>query len=121
MTKPKADSKADRVDVQILDRSYQLSCPPEEKDLLMECVALVDTRMRQVKTRSKLQGADRIAVMAALTIARDCLTGKEATRADHQSEDQTEHRPEDKAEIQKKINELSALLDTALAPQERLF
>jgi cell division protein ZapA len=113
MTKSKADSKADRVDVQILDRSYQLSCPPEEKDLLMECVALVDTRMRQVKTRSKLQGADRIAVMAALTIARDCLTGKESA--------QTEEHSEDQAAIQKKIHELSALLDTALAPQERLF
>jgi cell division protein ZapA len=110
-------SKADRVDVQILDRSYQLSCPPEEKDLLMECVALVDTRMRQVKTRSKLQGADRIAVMAALTIARDCLTGKASAQTENQSVDQ----PEDQAAIQKKIHELSALLDTALAPQERLF
>lgn len=122
-------SKADRVDVQILDRSYQLSCPPEEKDLLMECVALVDTRMRQVKTRSKLQGTDRIAVMAALTIARDCLTGKASAQAEYQSqhqsehpsEDQSEHRSANQAAIQKKIDELSTLLDTALAPQERLF
>jgi cell division protein ZapA len=111
-------SKADRVDVQILDRSYQLSCPPEEKELLMDCVALVDTRMRQVKTRSKLQGADRIAVMAALTIARDCLTGKESAAKEST---QTEQQSEDQAAIQNKINELSALLDTALAPQERLF
>ncbi len=102
-------SKAERVEVEILDRSYQLSCPPEEKELLMECVRLVDTRMRQVKTQSKLQGADRIAVMAALTLARDCLTSGGASSAGESTE------------IKTKIAEISAALDQAIAPQERLF
>ncbi|MBU6217887.1 MAG: cell division protein ZapA [Burkholderiaceae bacterium] len=100
---------SERIDVQILDRSYQLSCPPEEKPLLMECVGLVDTRMRQVKTQGKLQAADRVAVMAALTLARDCLTGKQAQTA------------ADQATIEKKITEITAKLDLALAPQEPLF
>ena len=102
-------SKAERVEVEILDRSYQLSCPPEEKELLMECVRLVDTRMRQVKTQIKLQGADRIAVMAALTLARDCLTSSAGSSTGN---------PED---IKAKIAEISATLDQAIAPQERLF
>jgi cell division protein ZapA len=102
-------SKAERFDVQILDRTYQLSCSPEEKALLMECVSLVDTRMRQVKTQSKLQAADRIAVMAALTLARDCLTS-------HNNSAQA-----DQAMIEKKIAEITAKLDLALTPQERLF
>ncbi len=102
-------SKAERVEVEILDRNYQLSCPPEEKELLMECVRLVDTRMRQVKTQSKLQGADRIAVMAALTLARDCLTSNGGSSAN------------DTTEIKTKIAEISAALDQAIAPQERLF
>jgi cell division protein ZapA len=102
-------SKAERVEVEILDRSYQLSCPPEEKELLMECVRLVDTRMRQVKTQSKLQGADRIAVMAALTLARDCLTNNSSDSAVNSSD------------VKAKIAEISAALDQAIAPQERLF
>lgn len=102
-------SEAERLDVQILDRSYQLSCTPEDKPMLLECVALVDSRMRQVKATSKLQGADRIAVMAALTLARDFLTSDAAT---HESE---------KAEMLKKISAITKALDTALMPQEKLF
>lgn len=102
-------AKPERIEVQILDRSYQLACPPEEKKLLMQCVALLDTRMRQVKAQSKLMGADRIAVMAALTLARDCLTNTPATLQ------------EDQDELQRKIAEISVKLDQALIPQERLF
>jgi cell division protein ZapA len=99
-------AKNDRVDVQIFDRAYQLSCPPEEKELLLQCVSLVDTRMRQVKANSRLQGADRIAVMAALTIARDCLA---------------QVGGQDPDAVQKKLAEIAAALDAALVPQERLF
>jgi cell division protein ZapA len=101
--------KAERIDVHIMDRSYQLSCPPEEKTLLMECVGLVDSRMRQVKMQGKLQAADRVAVMAALTLARDCLTGTQAQTAADQST------------VEKKITEIATKLDLALAPQEPLF
>lgn len=104
-------AKADRVDVQILDRSYQLSCRPEEKDLLMDCVALVDTRMRQAKAHSKIQGADRIAVLAALTIARECLTNPAAEPGPAPDSPEAAH----------KIAELTAKLEAALFPQERLF
>jgi cell division protein ZapA len=105
-------AKPERIEVQILDRSYQLACPPEEKKLLLECVALLDTRMRQVKAQSKLMGADRIAVMAALTLARDCLTNTPPL---------PQQPSEDQEELQRKIAEISAKLDQALIPQERLF
>ena len=48
-------------------------------------------------------------MMAALTLARDCLTGKQAQTA------------ADQATIEKKITEITAKLDLALAPQETLF
>ncbi|MFZ9061146.1 MAG: cell division protein ZapA, partial [Steroidobacteraceae bacterium] len=51
-------------------------CSPEEKPMLLECAAMVDTRMRQVKQAGKLQSADRIAVMAALNIANELLAAK---------------------------------------------
>ncbi|NDF04784.1 MAG: cell division protein ZapA, partial [Betaproteobacteria bacterium] len=61
---------AETIDVQILDLPYKLSHEPDEKALLLECVALVDARMRQIKQSGKVQSVDRIAVMAALTLAR---------------------------------------------------
>jgi cell division protein ZapA len=102
-------SSAERIDVQILDRSYQLSCTAEEKPMLMECVALVDARMRQVKATSKLQGLDRIAVMAALTLARDFLSSSSGTS---QSE---------RDEALRRIAAVADVLDQALVPQEKLF
>jgi cell division protein ZapA len=102
-------SDSERVEVQILDRSYSLSCTPEDKPMLLQCVDLVDTRMRQAKTASKLQGNDRIAVMAALTLARDLLMANGAS-------DKSE-----RDEALARIASLSASVDTALMPQEKLF
>jgi cell division protein ZapA len=104
-----AKSTAERIDVQILDRSYQLSCTAEEKPMLMECVALVDARMRQVKANSKLSGLDRIAVMAALTLARDFLS---SSSGNNQGE---------REEAIKRIAAIADVLDQALVPQEKLF
>lgn len=102
-------SESERIEVQILDRSYALSCTPEDKPMLLQCVDLVDTRMRQAKTSGKLQGNDRIAVMAALTLARDLLMANGAP-------DKTE-----RDEALARIAAISTSVDTALIPQEKLF
>ncbi|MEY2777434.1 MAG: hypothetical protein RLY30_1532 [Pseudomonadota bacterium] len=98
-----------QVEVQILDRPYKLSCPPSEKALLMDCVALVDRRMRQAKQGSKLQSADRIAVMAALTLARELLAPS--------NDQSTLPTPL----LRERLQQLTAIADEALTPQEKLF
>jgi cell division protein ZapA len=98
-----------QVEVQILDRPYKLSCPPAEKPLLMDCVALVDRRMRQAKQGGKLQSADRIAVMAALTLARELLAP--AGDAAGLSE----------VVVRERLQRLTELADETLTPQEKLF
>jgi cell division protein ZapA (FtsZ GTPase activity inhibitor) len=65
--------------------------------------------MRQVKASSRLQGADRIAVMAALTLARDVLGGGALQDSGVREE------------ALKKITAISQTLDAALVPQEKLF
>jgi cell division protein ZapA len=99
----------EKLTVDILDRSYQLSCPPEEKNILLECVGLVDARMRKIKAEGKLQAADRIAVMAALTIARDLIANPGA------------NDPKEQQAAVEKINEINKALDIAIAPQDNLF
>jgi cell division protein ZapA len=100
---------SEKISVTILDRSYQLSCPPEEKNILLECVGLVDARMRKIKAEGKLQAADRIAVMAALTIARDLIANPSAID------------PKEKQAALEKIAAINKALDIAIAPQDNLF
>ena len=70
-----ADKAADaaRVSVRILDRDYQVACPPAERDALVESAAFLGARMKEIRDTGKVVGADRIAVMAALNIASELL------------------------------------------------
>jgi cell division protein ZapA len=75
----------------------------------MDCVSLVDYRMRQVKQSGQLVGTDRIAVMAALTLAREVLAAGSLNVG------------QDLAPIRVKINQLASMADDILAPQNKLF
>lgn len=61
------------VTVSILDREYQIACTPDEQASLHAAAAYLDEKMREIRDRGTVIGADRIAVMAALNIANDFL------------------------------------------------
>lgn len=61
------------VTVRILEREYQVACPPEERDHLLDSAAFLNARMKEIRDTGKVTGADRIAVMAALNIASELL------------------------------------------------
>ena len=61
------------VRVTIMDKEYMVACPPEEKDGLLNSAHLLDKRMREVRDSGKVQGPDRIAVMAALNLTHELL------------------------------------------------
>lgn len=64
----------ERIDVSILGRDYSLACPPEQKEALTAAVRHVDQRMKGVKESGKINGNERIAVMAAIQIAVELLS-----------------------------------------------
>jgi cell division protein ZapA len=72
-------SEADptRVAVRILDREYQVACPPEERADLIGSAAYLSARMKEIRDTGKVVGADRIAVMAALNMANELLRMRE--------------------------------------------
>ncbi len=67
----------DTVSVSILDRDYQVNCPPGEEEALRSSARFLDQQMRQIREKGKVFGMDRIAVMAALNIAHELLTSKD--------------------------------------------
>lgn len=62
-----------RVNVRILDRDYQVACPPNEEDALRDSAALLHRKMRDIRQSGAVVGLDRIAVMAALNLAHEFL------------------------------------------------
>lgn len=70
--------QSESVRVKILGRDYAFACAPEEKQSLLECVAMVDEQMNSIRNLGKLKAIDRIAVMAALTIANDLIAARRA-------------------------------------------
>ena len=94
--------------VTILDREYRLACTPDERESLLRCAAFVDGKMQSIRANGKVMGADRIAVMAALQIAHELLSGATPGNVDV-------------AAIKKRLREMVQSCDEALQPQEKLF
>lgn len=65
--------EARSINVTIMGREYQIACPPEEQERLLECADYLNIRMNAIRKRGRSMGIERIAIMAALNIARDFL------------------------------------------------
>jgi cell division protein ZapA len=96
------------IEVNILGRSYRVSCEDGEREALMKAVAYLDEKMGEIKQSGKVSGTDRIAVMAALNIAHELLSTKLGTGFDL-------------GDAKRRIGSIEARLDAALAQQDKLF
>ncbi len=71
------------VNVTILDKEYQVACPPDEVDALTASAQYLDTQMIEIRESGKIFGLDRIAVMAALNIANEYLNKQQVETTEH--------------------------------------
>jgi cell division protein ZapA len=71
-----AESKRLSVPVRIMGKEYNVDCPPEQHEALVASAEFVNERMSAIRKRGKALGAERIAVMVALNLARELLTIK---------------------------------------------
>ncbi len=60
--------------IEILDKSFTVACPEDERHALLDSVKLLDERMRYIRDNDKVLGIERIAIIAALNIAHDFIT-----------------------------------------------
>jgi len=111
--------KAKALDVNIMGRSYKVTCPDEERESLLQAVAYLDQKMGEIKSGGRVANVERIAVMAALNIAHELLEARShgtAPGAPSPSADGF-----DIAEVKRRMAAMLATLDQALAPQEKLL
>lgn len=90
------------VTVTILGKEYQVACPEDEVNSLTQAARFLDQRMADIKVSGKVVGLDRIAVMAALNIAHEFLTGSHESSATSKS-------------VNDRLGKLSERLEEALA------
>jgi cell division protein ZapA len=99
---------AKTIEISILGRNYKIACEDGERDALMQAVAYLDGKMGEIKKTGKVNGTDRIAVMAALNIAHELLSMKVGGGFDI-------------GQAKRRIESIEAKLDEAIARQEKLF
>jgi cell division protein ZapA len=66
-------SESEPVSVSILDREYLIACTPEERAGLVAAASFLDAKMREIRAGARSANLDRIAVLAALTIAHELI------------------------------------------------
>lgn len=74
-----------RITVRILDKEYQVACPDEEREALLESAALLNRKMQEIRASGKVVGLDRVAVMAALNLSHEILQNRTAAEQVDQS------------------------------------
>jgi cell division protein ZapA len=101
---------AKQIEVTILGQQYRLACQPEAEPALLEAVARVDAEMHKVRATNPVRGQDRVAVMAALSIASELLKLQQSVRFG-------DAVPVD--EIKRTMGEINARVGTAIDNLER--
>jgi cell division protein ZapA len=104
------------LDVALLGREYKVTCRETERSQLMDAVAFLDRRMREIRDTGKIAGSERIAVMAALNIAHDLLRTRSEAR---QSISEPAASAIDDTAARRRIAAMHAAIDQALAEREK--
>ena len=107
------------LDITILGREFKVACKERERDELLEAVALLDKRRREIRDAGKVTGTDRIAVMTALNFAHELLRERRAPRAGDAS--RATESPIDDDSARRRIQSMQSAIDQALAGQDKLF
>jgi cell division protein ZapA len=104
----RAAGAAKSIEVTVLGRSYTVACSDSEREALLQAVAYLDGKMAEIKKAGKVAGTERIAVTAALNIAHELLSMRLGEGFDV-------------GEARRRIVDIEAKLEAALAKQEKLF
>ncbi len=96
------------LDVTILDRDFRIACQEDERAELLDAVAYLDKKMREIRDLGKVATVERIAIMAALNLAHELLTTRLGAGFDM-------------AEFKRRMGSMQATIAATLAEQDELF
>jgi cell division protein ZapA len=94
------------IEIHILGRAYKVACSREQEPALIAAADYLDEKMREIREGNKVIGAERIAIMAGLNLAHDLLTKGGGSLME---------------EARQRVKHCTALIDSALEDQDKLF
>jgi cell division protein ZapA len=127
---PKPVAPADKtvqLDVALLGRDYKVACKESERAELVEAVAFLDRRMREIRDTGKIAGVERVAVMAALNLAHELMRAKSAGAPPVAAKPAAgQNAPAANSAIdadaaRRRIGSMHSAIDALMAEQEKLF
>ena len=68
--------KPDSLSIHILEKEYRVACPPGEEESLQAAANELNRKLKEIKSKGAVIGTERIAIMAALNICHEMLTGR---------------------------------------------
>ena len=95
-------SRTPTLTVEILDKEYQVACPPEQESELLSAAHHLDQQMRDIRAAGKVIGLERVAIMAALNISHELLALKSGDN------------PVETSEERERLSSLNSQLDEVL-------
>ncbi|MFZ2451446.1 MAG: cell division protein ZapA [Methylovulum miyakonense] len=69
-------NKPHSIAITIMGKEYRIACDLEDQDDLLQSAQDLDMQMRKMRDSGKVNGADRIAVIAALNLAHELQVAK---------------------------------------------
>lgn len=69
----KTEDEQTPITVHIFNKEYRVAVDKKDEEPLMDSARYLDQKMKEIRDKRRVVGADRIAVMAALNIAYDLL------------------------------------------------
>ena len=93
--------------ISIMNKEFQVACPEGEEEALQRAARYLSEQMQEIRQSGKVVGMDRIAIMTALNMSHELLSG--------QSKDQTS---QDYAKL--RIRALNDRLENAIADGKQL-
>ena len=105
------------LDVSLLGRDYKVACKESERAELLDAVAFLDRRMREIRDAGKGAATERVAVMAALNITHDLL--RERNAAKHAPAPQPLTAVIDDGDARRRIARMHITIDQALASGDK--
>jgi cell division protein ZapA len=127
---PKPVAPADKtvqLDVALLGRDYKVACKESERAELVEAVAFLDRRMREIRDTGKIAGVERVAVMAALNLAHELMRAKSvgappvSTKPAAGQNAPAANSAIDADAARRRIESMHSAIDALMAEQEKLF
>ncbi len=65
------NNKIQAVNLMILGKEYRVACEEDDQESLIQSAHQLDAQMRKMRDSGKINGAERVAVMAALNLAHE--------------------------------------------------